>query len=63
MDIGEHWMIVNNDVDKYIDNMLNSFLNKQHRKEAEEYLFVRERIDKVNNYREFLQKHEKFPKN
>jgi integrase len=39
-----------NDVDKYIDNMLNSFLNKQHRKETEDYLFVRERIDKVKNY-------------
>ena len=39
-----------NDVDKYIGNMLNSFLNKQHRKEAEDYLFVRERIDKVKNY-------------
>jgi len=39
-----------NNVDKYIDRMLNSFLNKQHRKEAEDYLFVRERIDKVKNY-------------
>ena len=39
-----------NDVDKYIGNMLNSFLNKQHRKDAEDYLFIRERIDKVKNY-------------
>jgi len=41
-------MVLNTDnVDKYIGNMLNSFLNKQHSKEAENYLFVRERTDKV----------------
>ena len=41
-------MVLNTDnVDKYIGNMLNSFLNKQHSKKAEDYLFVRERIDKV----------------
>ena len=38
------------DVDRYIDRMLNNFLNKQHKKEAEEYLFIRERIDKVNSF-------------
>ena len=41
-------MVLNTDnVDKYIGNILNSFLNKQHSKEAEEYLFVCKRIDKV----------------
>jgi len=38
------------DVDRYIDNMLNNFRNNAHKKDAEEYLFIRERIDKVNNY-------------
>ncbi len=38
------------DVDRYIVNMLNNFRNKSHKKDAEEYLFIRERIDKVNNY-------------
>jgi len=36
-----------NDGDKYGSRMLKKFCNKQHREEAEDYLFIRERIDKV----------------
>ena len=38
------------DVDKYIDNMIKNFRNKQHAEEVKEYLLVRKRIDKVNSY-------------
>jgi len=37
-----------NDGDKYGSRMLKKFCNKQHKEEAEEYLFIRERIDKVD---------------
>lgn len=33
--------------DKYGNRMLKKFCNRQHREETEEYLFIRERIDKV----------------
>ena len=39
-----------NDADRYVDNMLKSFRNNQHKKDMEDYLLVRKRIDKVNSY-------------
>jgi len=39
-----------NDVEKYIGSMLNNFRKKNHKKDVEDYLLIRKRIDKVKNY-------------
>lgn len=39
-----------NNVDRYIGNMIKSFRNNQHAIDVKDYLLLRKRIDKVNNY-------------
>jgi integrase len=38
------------DVSKVINHVLGSYVNEDHRKEVEEYIKIRKRVDKVNKY-------------
>jgi len=42
--------IKNDHTDKYMQRMMETFKNPEHKKDTEEYLLIRSRIDKVNKY-------------